>query len=182
MLPRYFYSFIICVYLSGCNEPPYEPYVVNAYNQAKLSQPIQRFSSRDPVPELSNEWKKALRLMNGSGDEPSETGLQLENNIRQLSLADRDEFWRVFSSIPPAQQPLFLKELNHFKKDEQATLLDAILHLAHEDEKIVKVVLSGNFTSLSMLEQINLSNMVQNLKKSDQTLLFQFIAKLGYDL
>lgn len=173
MLIRYFYPFIILVYLSGCNET-YEPYLVHAYHKTKPSNPIKRFSSGDYIPELSNEWKEALGVIK----EPRK--VDLEDNIKQLAIEDRDRFWRLLSTIPPAQQPLFLKALSSFNKDKQANLLDIILHLAHEDEELIKVVLSGNLSYLPAFQQINLSNMVQNLKAKDQTLLFSFLAKLGY--
>ncbi len=85
-------------------------------------------------------------------------------------------------SIPPKQQPYFLQDIISFNKDDQAALLDIIIYLERQDEKLIEAALSGNAIYLPIFEQIKLSNMLQNLKVSDQALLAKFEARLGYNM
>lgn len=176
MVIRYSYFFIVIIYLLGCNET-YEPYIIHAYNKTKTSEPIKRFSAQDDIPELSEEWKKELEKIKAL--EKQEI---LANNIKLLGIEDRAGLWRLFMSIPPKQQPYFLQDIMSFSKDEQAALLDIILYLERQDEKLMEAALSGNAIYLPIFEQIKLSNMLQSLKISDQTLLAKFEARLNYPM
>jgi hypothetical protein len=153
---------MISLFLHCTSKPkPWNPTNKNGFKTAKIA------------PKLDEAWKQQLALL-----EDSPNKQELQENICKLTIEDRKALLDTLLAINnPAQRKHFLESLASFTPAKQAHLLNIILYLKENDEKLVVHILNCS-KSLSLLEELHLLQITHKLPEQCQELLEQFGEKL----